>query len=391
MKNTIPRTFEEAKKYNYKFWSSQPIQDLNNNDFKESPISKLDNMNLIKLPYQFQFVTLDISEHCDKISEFLNKYYVEDTDSEFRLHFSSDFLRWHIKKPNYHPELCLGIEVKSNNQLVGFISGIPIKHQLNMNTLDTIEINFLCVHPKLRNKEMATVLISEIKRRSIDLGYQQAFYTTERYIPKPFFTAKYYHRAINIIKLIETKFIKINNKIKIDDLIKYFDIRDEPFNDNFVKMEEQHILSVYDKFNDYMERYNFYPIYSIDEFKHIFYNNKYVSSYVLLDDDDEVLDFISYYKLPTKILKFNQKHDFINIGYVYYYTSIEETPYRLIMDLIIVAKKEGIDVMNILDIMENESHLNSLKFELGTGRLNYNIFNYKVKSISGNGIGKMII
>ena len=51
------------------------------------------------------------------------------------------------------------------------------------------EINFLCVHKKLRSKRLAPVLIKEVTRRVNLTGTWQAIYTAGVVIPKPISTA----------------------------------------------------------------------------------------------------------------------------------------------------------------------------------------------------------
>ena len=48
-----------------------------------------------------------------------------------------------------------------------------------------VEINFLCVHKKLRSKRVAPVLIREITRRVHLRGMFQAVYTAGVVLPKP--------------------------------------------------------------------------------------------------------------------------------------------------------------------------------------------------------------
>ena len=48
-----------------------------------------------------------------------------------------------------------------------------------------VEINFLCVHKKLRSKRVAPVLIKEITRRVNLEGIFQAVYTAGILLPKP--------------------------------------------------------------------------------------------------------------------------------------------------------------------------------------------------------------
>jgi Myristoyl-CoA:protein N-myristoyltransferase, N-terminal domain len=61
-------------------------------------------------------------------------------------------------------EAChLGVALKAAHlhacRLMGFISAIPARVRVNSATIDMVEINFLCVHKKLRAKRLAPVLI----------------------------------------------------------------------------------------------------------------------------------------------------------------------------------------------------------------------------------------
>jgi hypothetical protein len=46
-----------------------------------------------------------------------------------------------------------------------------------------IEINFLCIHPKLRHKNLAPLMIKEISRRISLYQIWQAFYTGDNNLP----------------------------------------------------------------------------------------------------------------------------------------------------------------------------------------------------------------
>ena len=56
---------------------------------------------------------------------------------------------------------------------------------------NVVEINFLCVHKKLREKRVAPVLIREITRRVNLQGIFQAVYTAGVVLPKPVATCRY--------------------------------------------------------------------------------------------------------------------------------------------------------------------------------------------------------
>ena len=90
-------------------------------------------------------------------------------------------------KRTWHP--C--VRVKTTKKLVGFIAALPADVQIYDKTKKMVEINFLCVHKKLRAKRLAPVLIREITRRVHLLGLFQAFYTAGVMLPKPVSDCQY--------------------------------------------------------------------------------------------------------------------------------------------------------------------------------------------------------
>ena len=53
----------------------------------------------------------------------------------------------------------LGVRVSGSGKLVAFITGVPATIRARGATVSMVEINFLCVHKKLRQKRLAPVLI----------------------------------------------------------------------------------------------------------------------------------------------------------------------------------------------------------------------------------------
>lgn len=90
-----------------------------------------------------------------------------------------------------------------------------------------VEINFLCVHKKLRSKRLAPVLIREITRRVNCKGIFQAVYTAGVVLPKPVGTCRYWHRSINPKKLIEVKFSHLSRNMTMQRHLKLYRLPDE--------------------------------------------------------------------------------------------------------------------------------------------------------------------
>jgi glycylpeptide N-tetradecanoyltransferase len=84
-----------------------------------------------------------------------------------------------------------GVRVIKNNKLVGFISAVPSHMKVYEKEVKMVEINYLCVHKKLRAKRVAPVLIKEITRRVNLQGIFQAVYTAGVILPSPVAKCRY--------------------------------------------------------------------------------------------------------------------------------------------------------------------------------------------------------
>ena len=119
------------------------------------------------LPDGFKWDTLLLDDPLvlKEVYVLLNENYVEDDDNMFRFDYSPEFIGWALQPPGWIKEWHCGVRVAKSNKLVGFISAVPAHVRMYAKTKQMVEINFLCVHKKLRAKRLAPVLIREITRR----------------------------------------------------------------------------------------------------------------------------------------------------------------------------------------------------------------------------------
>ena len=93
-------------------------------------------------------------------------------------------------------------------------------------------MNFLCVYRKIRSKRLAPVLIKEVTRRVNRNDGWQAIYTAGVSIPTPITEANYYHRALNVKKLIDIGFANTPRRITLAGYIRFLhvpEVVDRPF------------------------------------------------------------------------------------------------------------------------------------------------------------------
>jgi glycylpeptide N-tetradecanoyltransferase len=111
--------------------------------------------------------------------------------------------------PGYNKEWHVGVRADGKDgksQLYGFITGTAVKNVIRGETVKMVEINFLCVHKKLREKRLGPTLIKEVTRRVNLQNIWSAFYTSGDMFPHPFSTANYFHRTLNAAKNVKTGF-----------------------------------------------------------------------------------------------------------------------------------------------------------------------------------------
>lgn len=207
----------------YKFWNTQPVpkihetsEEIDENEFHKAiepdkAISEI-KQDPYALPEGFVWDTLDLNNDVilKELYTLLNENYVEDDDAMFRFDYQPEFLRWALQPPEWRKEWHAGVRVSKSGRLIAFISAIPAHIRVYKKEVKVVEINFLCVHKKLRSKRLAPVLIREITRRVNLTGIFQAVYTAGVVLPKPVTTCRYWHRSLNPRKLIEVKNLILN-------------------------------------------------------------------------------------------------------------------------------------------------------------------------------------
>ncbi|KAL1464396.1 hypothetical protein WDU94_004047 [Cyamophila willieti] len=191
------KTPEEALQKQYQFWSTQPVPKIDEKITTNGPIEADKTPSEIRaepysLPAGFQWDTLNLDDPLvlEELYKLLNENYVEDEDSMFRFDYPQKFLQWALQAPGWCKEWHCGVRVSKSNILVAFISAIPATLSIYGSPQKMVEINFLCVHKKLRSKRVAPVLIREITRRVNMKGIFQAVYTAGVVLPKPVGTCR---------------------------------------------------------------------------------------------------------------------------------------------------------------------------------------------------------
>ncbi|KAM9852101.1 glycylpeptide N-tetradecanoyltransferase 2 [Aulostomus maculatus] len=292
------------------------------------------------LPQGFMWDTLDLSS-ADVLKELytlLNENYVEDDDNMFRFDYSPSFLKWALRPPGWLPQWHCGVRVSSNKKLVGFISAIPADIRIYDTLKRMVEINFLCVHKKLRSKRVAPVLIREITRRVNLEGIFQAVYTAGVVLPKPVSTCRYWHRSLNPRKLVEVKFSHLSRNMTLQRTMKLYRLPDSTKTPGLRPMERRDIRLVTELLQKYLRRFQLAPSMGEEEVAHWFLpQENIIDTYVVEGAGGVLTDFASFYTLPSTVMH-HPLHRSLKAAYSFYNVHTQTPLLDLMNDALILAK-----------------------------------------------------
>lgn len=433
----------------HKFWATQPVPQLGEGVPEEDgPIEPSKPAAEVRqtpypLPSDFEWSIVDVTDESElkELHELLSGHYVEDDDASFRFNYSSQFLLWALKPPGWYKDWHVGVRVagkkkdaNSKGRLVAFISAVPVQLRVRSNMMSASEVNFLCVHKKLRSKRLAPVLIKEITRQCHLKGIFQAIYTGGVVLPTPISTCRYYHRSLNVPKLVEIRFTSVPRNSTMARMIRQFALPSTPRLMNaeqsalftgsnegkgksstalsvvggLREMEDRDVPKVQGLWHRYMQRFGIVPVMSEDDIRHQLLSGRgegpikkgrrdgqVVWSYVFEDPVTlEITDYVSFYTLPSAIMQANSKYTTLDAAYLFYYATdvvfkpdgesrLKKRLEELVTDAMIIAAQAKFDVFNALTLMDNGLFLPELKFGSGDGLLNYYLYNWRTTPLAG--------
>jgi glycylpeptide N-tetradecanoyltransferase len=210
--------------------------------------------------------------------------------------------------------------------LLAFISGIPLALRVREKTLNCSEVNFLCVHKKLRAKRLTPVLIKEITRRCYVEGTFQAVYTVGSLLPTPVSTCRYFHRAIDWEKLYDVGFSPLpHGSTKQRQVIRY-KLPDATSTPGLREIEAKDVDVALDLLQRYLARMDLAQVFTKEEFIHWMAptekpKEQVVWTYVVEDPETKkITDFFSFYNLESTVIG-NKKHNVVKAAYLFYYAT----------------------------------------------------------------------
>jgi len=248
------------------------------------------------------------------------------------------------------------VRASKSRKLIAFISGVPIDLRIRKKTFRADEVNFLCVHKKLREKRLAPVLIKEITRRINLDGIFQAIYTAGVVLPSPVSTCRYFHRTLDFEKLNEIKFSAVPPGSTVQRQVFKYRLPSNTATPGLRPFEEKDIEQVKTLMNKYLKRFDMAQDFTKEDVDHWLLHkdgnntpDQVVWTYVV-ETNGKITDFFSFYRLESTVIKATvQRNRLLKAAYLYYYateaafdkdeTALETRLQALMKDALTLAKK----------------------------------------------------
>jgi glycylpeptide N-tetradecanoyltransferase len=384
----------------YSFWINKPITVSKNCKF-ENILSSNELLNKLNKEIELNRFQLDYSvieskdltiDKITNIVNFININYITSKDDLLKYVYTNELFSFYCNNA-----LILEFYPKGNNTIIGYIIGKRSDISLYNKILQSSEVNFLCVVPRLRNIGISSYMINVISKEIV-LKYDinSAHYTIGTKIKSPYFGEKIlYHRCINIPQLLKTQFLADYNEnvlIKMYNTFSYSDkfksihkikyINNQDVNDNLID-------ELYNTYIEYCKNtYEMYEVITLCEFKKTFTNKMF--HHFIIYRNEEIVSYICFFRLDS----YNKNTKSIFRSGFYYYMFLKDkesinfiNSFEFINEYI--YKNDIFDVLTLSDIFK--INYNEIKFIKGTGILRYYFYNIKCPLVQNDKNGLITI
>lgn len=304
-----------------------------------------------------------------RVVQLLQDHYVTDKSQGFRLSYPEGVLQWCISDvPSYRPDWCVGIVQPLGLALIGFICALPSTICVNKQHMSMPEVNFLCVHSSFRGCGLAPQLRQELSRRIKDTqkDAQVAIFTSAALISQPLASCKYYHRPLNVRKLVNSGFwsVPCSGKARLSALCKLYRPPQLDPSNPFRSVQPEDAARVAQLLNSELSRTcRVSKVYTEDDARHwLQFQTGVVQTYVV-GDAHNITDIVSFYCLPTLA----PGGQVIWGAYIWVAVATTMPVSKLVGAAMGFAAAGGMDVINALDVARHSECFQELKFVPGNG------------------------
>jgi hypothetical protein len=382
------------------FWKSKPLEVLNEVESFEmccsiDEVKALAEKDMEKSRVKFDYRVIKSPNDGEKrdILDFINKNYTSPQE-DHQLIYDIGTLDYYLRKDG----VIVVFTPKNKPNTVGVAIGAPriVCSKNNMQDIladmhRSFEVNFLCIVPQLRDIHASSFMISAMTKVSIDnYGIGIGHFTTADTLKTSHYGEKnYYHRPINVVKLLEGDILPDPSDVAVytkvyttfnypfqflrNKKIKCFDVLEKTDQYEDVLRQIHMMLSRYNQLN-----YLIYEHRTIDDIESIC-NNKSFLKFLIIDNYGQILDIVI---LNIVGLRAKASGVEMKAGNLYCCSFSESSPayksavFELVSEYCFAAHDDPlIDMMTVMDIFPFKEQYRLFKFTKGTGQLYYYWYN----------------
>lgn len=336
------------------FWKTQPIIKTSTENIGLIHKNVKMNTEQTKLPNGFTWHNIDDPV---LLTKFLNNYYYLDKE-RFIFNYHIEMIRKLFSSPYHKKEYSIGLFF--NNEFSGYIFGKEHKVIIYGTEERILSVDFLCLKTELRTKNLAPLLITELKRIAWNNGIYAAVFSNDINRGFCFTEFTYYHMLLDVKKLKKLFPIPIGFQSYITS--------NDCMRENTKLATENNFEAILTLYFKSCKDLDFYELFSINSFKYelgLCENCNYTLY------NNETKEFISFYLISVFD---TQSNITIKKAYLQYWYGTS----AIIKDGFIYCKNIlNVDMFDVLNMGKNEIMIiNHFPLLEGTGHLFYHFFNY---------------
>lgn len=352
--------YSEIAEQKFRYWKNKPVMCLNKIIAHSTQINtenKSDTHIQTVLPHGYTWEKIDICDDKNmiKVSTFLTAHYKRGSDSEYTMIYTNNLIRWQMCNNGYF------MTINYDDNIIGLIGYTYRTLQIYTDRITITEPLYMCSLPNYRNKGIARVLMDETIRQSNMMGINKGLFCNNQIVPTPIATIRQYSRPLNYKKLRANEFIEISG---VDDNLAHDRTRVKlrP-TDRYIVAEktEKNIDIVHRLYTEYMKTFSLHLVMTRQEVSNYLFDTEYVKTILVLNDNKEIVDFISYNFYD--IVNPNRENDnIIKTANILMYTSIATRVDVLFVNVLKHINMDNIHLLYINDMMHtNDAILSNLK------------------------------
>lgn len=351
------------------FWKSEPVG-LGDENMQISPRIRTE---AVQPPLGYRFSVLDTCTELRALHKLIKHHYVSSKEDDVVLTYTEDFLKWQLECPLHKQEyactLKFAADADTPEEMVGFVLAKEQHISVRGAVLRLVGINYLCLHADHRSLGLAPLLIREITLRAHTERITMAIFTGGSPFFFSFARVQYFHRPINVEKLVEMNFVPAymcrHGRFHVSTPRR----RIRPM--QAADVDEMMLL-----YRKECQNYELFEVFNREAFLHaLLPRDGVVHTYVVGDKVPE--EFVSFFIANAHYPKTDMC---IRTAYLYYYATPNVE--GLVEDSMDALRTLGVDLLNVLALGRSREVVANAAYIGGTGWLSYSFYNFRTSTIS---------